>query len=390
LQTDFLAMLGESLAPSPAKKTIPKLVWPARTVRDNFEALELLRQSPRPPIIICTGDEGLASRVLARKFGAFATFAAVAAGREAAAGQPSIADMKNLYRWDTIDAQTRVYGVLGDPVQHSLSPRLHNAAFAATGENAVYLPMRILGSYESFKAFMVEVAARPWLDFRGFSVTIPHKQNALRYLRETGGTIDPLAQRIGALNTLTLAPDGHLTGHNTDCPAALEAITTGLTCQDTDLAGLPVAVLGAGGVARGVVAGLADAGADITIFNRTEARAEALSHTFACRHRPWKDRLQTDATLLVNCTSVGLWPDVGASPMPADALVPGMTVFDTIYTPRQTRLLREAAQRGCPTIDGLSMFILQARSQLQLWTGQPPAPEFLRLTAEGSSRIGDD
>ncbi|MEE8386600.1 MAG: type I 3-dehydroquinate dehydratase, partial [Dehalococcoidia bacterium] len=212
LQTDFLAMLDESPAPSPAQDPIPKLVWPSRTVRDNFEALELLRQSPRPPIIICTGDEGLASRVLARKFGAFATFAAVAAGREAAAGQPSIADLKNLYRWDTIDAETRVYGVLGDPVQHSLSPRLHNAAFAATGENAVYLPWRILGSYESFKAFMVEVTARPWLDFRGFSVTIPHKQNALRYLHETGGTIDPLAQRIGALNTLTLAPDGHLTG----------------------------------------------------------------------------------------------------------------------------------------------------------------------------------
>ncbi|MBN2563441.1 MAG: type I 3-dehydroquinate dehydratase [Phycisphaerae bacterium] len=423
LQADFVAMLDEPAC------HVPKLVWRGRTIRDNFEAFDLMRESPRPAIVICMGEEGLLSRVLARKFGAFATFAAVAAGSETAAGQASIADMKELYRWDAIDGDTRVYGVIGDPVGHSISPRVHNAAFAATGENAVYLPMRVGPSYESFKAFMSEVLARPWLDFRGFSVTIPHKENAVRYLREAGGTIDPLAERLGAVNTLSLTTDGRLTGHNTDCAAAIDAIAAGLRTSrakprdaeasaagapglgrgvaerpvgsrpfeehppakaggsrdgvqmESALSGLGVAVLGAGGAARAIVAGLAEAGAHVTIFNRTEDKARALAETFGCRHLPWPQRVKADATLVVNCTSVGLWPAVNASPLPATALRPGMTVFDTIYNPLRTRLLREADDCGCATIDGLTMFALQARAQFEIWTGRRLPAETIRQVA---------
>jgi 3-dehydroquinate dehydratase/shikimate dehydrogenase len=369
LHTEFLAMVRDPFC------RIPKLAWQARSIRDNFEAFELMRASPKPAIIICLGEAGLLSRVLARKFGAFATFAAAEPGGETASGQLTITEMKELYRWDAINDETRVYGIVGNPVAHSLSPRLHNAAFAALGENAVYLPMKVESSYESLKAFLAEVLARPWLDFRGFSVTMPHKEHALRFLRETGGKVDPLAERIGAVNTLIVESDGCLSGCNTDGSAAIAAL-------EQDLAAMRVAVLGAGGAARAVVAGLTDAGATVTIYNRTEERAAALAEALGCRHLPWDARGQTDADLLVNCTSVGLSPAEEASPFPAEALSPRMTVFDTVYNPVRTRLLRDAAERGCRTIDGLSMFVRQARTQLKLWTGRELAAETLRQTVE--------
>ncbi len=363
LQAGIVAMLA-----NPGCE-VPKLAWRSRSIRDNFEAFELMRQSPRPVIAVCMGEEGLASRVLARKFGAFATFAAVTPGTETAPGQVSLDQMKDLYRWDAIDEQTRVFGVIGDPVRHSLSPFVHNAAFETTGENAVYLPMPVSPSYEAFKAFMVEVLARPWLDVGGFSVTLPHKVNALRYLREAGGQADPRAGRVGAVNTFVVSPDGSLEGHNTDADAAIAAILSGFDRPKTHLEGLPVAVLGAGGAARAIVAGLTDAGAKVTIFNRTEPTAQKLATEFGCEWQPWEARIQADVGLLVNCTSLGLHPNVEASPLPADGMREGIAVFDTVYNPPQTRLLRDAGGRRCLTIDGLAMFAHQAQAQFRLWTG---------------------
>jgi 3-dehydroquinate dehydratase/shikimate dehydrogenase len=242
--------------------------------------------------------------------------------------------------------------------------------------------MQVGPSYESFKAFMAEVQARPWLDFRGFSVTIPHKENAVRFLREVGGELDPWAARAGAVNTLTLAPEGRLAGHNTDGTAAIQAICAGLNCPKGKLGGLQVAVLGAGGVSRAIVGGLTEAGSRITVFNRTEEKAKRLAEAFGCRHLPWDERVRADAGLVVNCTSVGLWPNVDASPMPAEALKGGTAVFDTVYNPLRTRLLREASEHGCTTIDGMGMFVLQAEAQFRLWTGRDPAPEVFRQAAE--------
>ena len=390
LQADFLAMVAESSC------SVPKLAWRARTIRDNFEAFELMRQSPRPAIIICMGELGLPSRVLAPKFGAFATFASLAAEVETAPGQLTIRQMKDLYRWDTIDQDTQVYGVIGNPVGHSLGPRLHNATFAAVGENAVYLPLPVCPGYEPFKAFLTEVRARPWLDFRGFSVTLPHKENALRFLREVGGMVAPLAERIGAVNTLILDGGGGLAGYNTDCRAAMTAIVEGVRKARNQgaagivggmgegdprlLAGLRVAVLGAGGVARAIVAGLVEAGAEVTIYNRTAATGTALAQAFGCRAGLWSDRGEITADLLVNCTSVGMSPAPEDSPIPASALSPGMAVFDVVYTPRRTKLLREAAERGCATIEGVDFFILQALAQFELWTGREmPVAAFRRI-----------
>jgi 3-dehydroquinate dehydratase/shikimate dehydrogenase len=368
LLADLLAMFSEPAC------AVPKFAWRARTVRDNFEAFELMRTSPRPVVIICMGEDGLPSRVLAKKFGAFATFASPAAGTETAPGQLSVGQLRNLYRWDAIDEQTRLYGVIGNPVRHSLSPAVHNAAFAAAGLNAVYLPLRVDRSYESFKAFMVEVLARPWLDFRGFSVTVPHKENAARFLREAGGRLDDLARRLDAVNTIVISPDGALAGYNTDYGAALETLQRGLPGEQARLAGIRAAVLGAGGVARAVAAALVEAGARVTIFNRTAARAEALAASCSCEWEPWEERLACRHGLIANCTSVGMAPDVETSPIPAAALKPGMIVFDSVYAPRRTKLLRDAAACGCTALDGLTMFAAQAEAQFRFWTNSDAPP----------------
>src|SRR5688500_11643071 len=199
-----------------------KVAWMARSIRDNIEAFEILQSRQKPMIALCMGEAGLPSRVLAKKFGAFLTYAALRPSEVTAPGQPTIEQMKRLYRWDAIDADTRVYGVVGAPIAHSLSPAVHNAAFEHARVNAVYLPMLVQPGYESFKAFMEEFLAFKPLDLRGLSVTIPHKENALRYLRERGAMIDPLARDVGAVNTIAIDDSGALAGYNTDHDAIVE------------------------------------------------------------------------------------------------------------------------------------------------------------------------
>lgn len=376
LHKDFVTMVSEPLCHA------PKLAWRARTVRDNFEAIELMRDCPKQPIVICMGDAGIMSRVLARKFGAFASFAALRSDLATAAGQLTIEAFKQIYRWDSIDEQTALYGVIGDPVKHSLSPVAHNAAFAKCGLNAVYLPLPVTPSYEAFKAFMLELQARPWLGFRGFSVTIPHKENALRYLQEIGGNVDPLCERLGAVNTLVLGLDGDLSGFNTDHGAVLACLSELTQSGGRVRTDLSAAVLGAGGVARAVVGALVDLGATVTIYNRTVDKAATLAAEFRCQHAAWESRNQLKADLVVNCTSVGMIPHTDESPVPAAALAGGVIAFDTVYRPLDTRFLREARSAGGRVIDGLSMFMEQARAQFRLWTGESVELETLRESVE--------
>ncbi len=371
LMSRWVDMVGESAC------AVPKLAWPARTVRDNFEALELIRDCPRRPIVICMGAEGLVSRVLAKKFAAFGTFAALRAGQETAPGQIPIAEFKRRYRWDAIDGATRVYGVIGHPVGHSLSPAVHNAAFTAEQVNAVYLSLPVTPSYEAFKAFMVEILARPWLGFGGFSVTLPHKENALRFLQERGSRVGDLAARLGAVNTLILSADGAITGENTDYPAAEYCIREATQLLADCKSPLRAAVLGAGGVGRAIVAALVDAGTKVTIYNRTPDRAAELARTFGCEHAAWDERHKLAADLIVNCTSVGLAPRHGESPLPAVVLHSNQVVFDTIYRPVETRLLHDARAAGCRVVDGMTMFLRQAREQFTLWTGREVPPDVL-------------
>ncbi len=381
----------EAMAQAQAGR-VSKIVWQARSLRDNLEAFEILSQRLKPTIALCMGEAGLPSRVLARKFGALLTFAALENGGGTAPGQPTITQLKRLYRWDHLQPDTRVYGVIGHPVAHSMSPAIHNAGFDATGFNGVYLPMPIPPEYEHFKATVGSWIDFKPLDFRGASVTIPHKENLLRFVKERGGRIEPLAALIGAANTLTVGDDGSLYASNTDYAAALDAVCDGLGIQRDELAGRRVAVIGAGGAARAIVAGFAHHGATVVIYNRTLERAEELARAFdggKVVAAPLEKLCDSCCEVFINCTPIGMHPHIDASPMPAGGprnWGPGTVVFDTIYNPIETRLLKDARSAGCATIPGTEMFVRQAQGQFEAWTGQPaPVEVFSRVLLDALS-----
>ena len=372
---------------------VVKLAWAARSLRDNLEAFEIIRQRHKPTIALCMGEHGLMSRVLAKKFGALLTFAAIDHGQGTAPGQPTIDELKSLYRWDKLNEQTRLFGVIGDPVGHSMSPAIHNAGFDEVDYNGVYLPMRIPPEYEHFKATVGSFLDERPLDFRGASVTIPHKQNLLRFVEESGGEIEPLAAQIGAANTLTVREDGSLFASNTDYAAALDSVCGALEIERDGLADKHVAVLGAGGAARAVVAGFAACDARVTVFNRTLDKADTLARSFDAHAAAFDKINSAKFDILINCTPLGMHPDVNATPLGDTARLSGEhppLVFDTIYNPVETRLLREAKAAGCVTVSGVEMFVRQAAAQFELWTGQPaPSERFRRVVLDRLGQQND-
>ncbi len=396
---------------------IPKLVYTAKHINDCFEAFDLLRQSSGERIIFCMGEAGLISRILAKKLGSFLTFASSDEQNATAPGQLTTTQLKGLYRFDQTNSETELFGVIADPVGHSLSPAIHNACFAQAGLNKLYLPLLVQGGREKFDEFLNNVLSRKWLHFKGFSVTIPHKENALNYVKAKCGFIEPLAEKIGAVNTLVfderratsdssfaVAPDksGQLrrmderqvSAYNTDYAAALDTITSSLKICRADLKDMPVAVIGAGGVARAIVAGLSDVGAKVKIYNRTIERAEKLAAEFGCQFAGLDGLQNLDAKLLINCTSIGMKRTEDRrqktedgrqetsyeTPVSQEYLKKGMAVFDTVYNPAQTKLLRQAKRKRLKTIDGLSMFINQAAAQFKLFTGQDANLQLMRKT----------
>ncbi len=359
---------------------IPKLVYTANHINDCFDAFDLLHSTSGERIVFCMGDAGLISRILAKKLDSFVTFASIDDKSATAPGQLTIEQFKKLYRYDFINSSTELYGVIGSPVAHSLSPAVHNACFAETRADKLYLPLLVEAGASQFNQFMDNVLSRSWLGLRGFSITIPHKQNALDYVRRNHGFIGPLAEKIGAVNTLLIEADGKLSAYNTDYAGALDAITSVMKISRASLKALPVAVIGAGGVARAIVAGLRDAGAQIRIYNRTVERGRKLAADFNCDFAPLDNLPNIDAKLLINCTSIGMHPDTDAAPLPKECLKKDMAVFDTVYNPAETLLLKQAKAAGAKTIDGLSMFINQAAAQFKLFTGQNADPELMRKT----------
>jgi len=421
---NILAELNESPA------NVAKLVWTARTIRDNIEAFEILINRQKPTIALCMGEAGLLSRVLAKKFGGFLTFASLNEGAGTAPGQVTVADMKRLYRWDALNPQTRVYGVVGSPVAHSMSPAIHNAAFDSIGFDGVYLPMLVNPGYESFKAFMESFLAFAPLHLSGLSITIPHKENALRYLKEKGAEIDPLAESIGALNTIVIGEGSgfgaqgsgeddnapglaasaasasansaspvsatasiHLRGFSTDYAAILDSITSALGIQREDLKNYRVAVLGAGGTGRTAVAALAHYGATVVIYNRTREKADALAAEFNGKSgkvvsAAMEKLCDSCCQIYLNTTSVGMHPNVEESPFGEEPprLSAEHLVFDSIYNPIETKLLRQAREQGAKTVSGVEMFVRQAAGQFEAWTGTAAPTTLMRGVVEG--RLG--
>ena len=382
----IVARLNES----PAE--VLKLVWRARSIRDNLEAFELLLTSPKPMIALCMGEAGLISRVLAKKFNAFLSFASLDGAGGTAAGQISIDDMKRVYRWDAINPETKVYGLIGAPVAHSMGPALHNAGFDLTGYNGVYLPLRVEAGFESFKAFMESAIAFEPLHLSGLSVTLPHKEHALHYLTERRAAIDPLALALGVVNTISIRREAkrvYLSGTNTDIDGLLDPITAALDIPREQLAGLRVGVIGAGGTGRTAVGALAHYGATVVVYNRTLEKARVLAAEFI-GHRgkivaaPLDKLCDSCCQVFINTTSVGMHPNVDDNAWGARApeLTAEQLVFDTVYNPLETAFLKTAKAAGARTIDGLQMFLRQAQGQFEAWTGQPAPIAEMRKVVE--------
>ncbi|MBN1844469.1 MAG: shikimate dehydrogenase [Sedimentisphaerales bacterium] len=363
---------------------VGKIAYAAAEIADGFDALDVLGRcgAGEAWISLAMGEAGLISRVLAKKLGAFLSFASLAAGGESAPGQCTVRQMREIYRWDALDTDTAVCGVLGNPISHSLSPAVHNAAFTEVGFNGVYLPFRVASPWNKFRGFLDGLRQRRWLDVRGLSVTIPHKHNALQYIQENGGILEPLAGKIGAVNTLVWDADGRMYGYNTDYAGALDAITQSLGMERGDLRGMPAAIIGAGGVGRALAAGLTDVGCKVTIYNRTVEKAQSLAQEFACDYAGLDELGRLDAKLVVNATRVGMYPQVDASPLPRRCLRRELIVFDTVYNPARTLLLRQAADVGATVVDGVSMFVNQAAGQFSLFSGREAPRAIMRAVLE--------
>ncbi len=276
-----------------------------------------------------------------------------------------------------IDGHTHVVGIIGWPVEHSLSPVMHNAAFAARRMNWIYVPLPV--APDDVKEAVAGVRA---LGLRGVNVTIPHKQAVMPLL----DTLTPEAQAIGAVNTIVVDPGGRMWGTNTDAPGFLADLQE----HHVEVEGERVLVLGAGGAARAVVYALARAGAHVTIANRTFSRAVELARRIhhvlpgrSFRVVEWDvHQLAQEAethTLLVNTTSVGMWPDVDASPWPEGVGFGRIrVVYDVVYRPRETRLMQQARDWGCRVIGGLGMLVHQGAEAWRLWTGEVPPVHVMR------------
>ncbi len=317
------------------------------------DALKVLRlgQTRRNVVAIPMGDVAQPARLLAlRERNGFA-YAPVE--NATAPGQISLDEMKQLYRADKLNRATRVYGVIGDPIGHSLSPAMQNAAFQARKMNAVYVPFLV----RDLRDFLGAIGP---LGIRGFSVTLPHKETILRHL----DGCDPLAQRIGAVNTVVVRGGRKFYGYNTDYVGVLRSLE-----RRIPLLGGRVLIVGAGGVARAVAFALAQAGAAVCVCARRPKKAESLARAVGgeaiLRARVRKEFFDA----IVNATPVGMYPAVGASPLEAGELNCRL-VFDTIYRPRATKLLQLAKRRGIETVSGVEMFVAQGTAQWEIWTGE--------------------
>ena len=275
-------------------------------------------------------------------------------------------------------ADTEIFGVVGSPVAHSLSPALFNACFEHKQINAVYLPFLVDGEREDFSAFMDHVSQRYNCGFGGFSVTLPHKAHALDYVSQQGDSVDALAQAIGSVNTLKIGFNGLISAYNTDYAGAMDALASVFDGDRHSLHEKKVAVVGAGGVSRAVVAGLVDVGARVRIYNRTLSKAESLANEFRCKFADIEELTEHAADIVVNCTSLGMHPNIETCPVPEGYLTDGMTVFDTVYNPLETKLLQMAKRAGAQTVNGAEMFIRQAMAQYRIYIGDEPDEDLMR------------
>jgi 3-dehydroquinate dehydratase/shikimate dehydrogenase len=321
------------------------------------------------------GDIGIPTRILAGKFGSPLTYATFSHERTLAPGQLSFQQMNEIFHYDSINSETEVFGVIADPIGHTLSPLIHNAAFHAMGMNKIYVPFRV--PREDLTRFIDDANT---FGIRGLSVTIPHKEEVIKKLTEC----DPSVRGIGASNTVVFEGAKRL-GYNTDYYAAMSTLEEVLrqegmteTREEYMLRGRTALVLGAGGVGKAVVYGLLRRGAQVVVTDGIPKQAVTMAKAFNCRSVDWVGRHSVPADILFNCTPVGMHPNVDETPYDKHHMRPSMIVFDVVYNPENTLLVKDARSRNCTVITGVEMFVQQACMQYKLFTGQEGPAELMR------------
>jgi 3-dehydroquinate dehydratase/shikimate dehydrogenase len=336
-----------------------KVVSTARTLSDNLAVLKLIEDHSLASHVvgIAMGEEGLLSRVLGPRAGAAFTFAALEDGAETAPGQVSARTLLDLYRLDQLDQATRIFGVAGNPIAHSLSPLMHNTAFRRESVNAVMLPLKV----KTLSDLLTVIGDLP---LSGIAVTMPLKEEVLPHL----ANMDPLTARIGACNTLRTGADGKIYGFNTDVAGVIRPLE-----KRMKLKGARIVVLGAGGAARAAVFGLVEQGAEVFVVNRTHEKAVALARKAHAKSLKQDLLAKNKFDALINTTPCGMAGIKQAMPIKESELNASL-VFDMVYNPLTTPLLKLAHSRGIAIISGLEMFVQQGARQFEIWTGKP-APE---------------
>ncbi|HEX8369918.1 MAG TPA: shikimate dehydrogenase [Pyrinomonadaceae bacterium] len=343
---------------------VVKIAVRADDITDTIAVWKLLQKAKlenKKIIPIAMGEAGKWTRILGLAHGAFMTYAALEAGNETAPGQISARDLIEVYRAGELNDETEVYGIIGANTSYSMSPYIHNTAFKLHGLNSVFIPLQIKNLDEFMRRMVKPETREIHLNFKGFAVTIPHKQNIIKHL----DSVDETARKIGAVNTVKIE-DGKLSGGNTDAQGFIEPL------QNTfgDLKNAQVAVFGAGGASRAVCCALKKAGADVTVFARNLEKAEPLKADFDVRIQalsPAKN--YNDFDVLVNATPLGTKGELeNETPAVAAQIESVKLVYDLIYNPFETKLIKEAQKVFVPTLGGLSMLIAQAAAQQKIWT----------------------
>jgi 3-dehydroquinate dehydratase / shikimate dehydrogenase len=342
-----------------------KVVSTATTLSDNVQMIKFLgREGDRHSLVsMCMGEQGIISRVLGLRAGSAFTFASASAGEETAPGQVTAQELRSVYRIEQVDQATKVFGVAGDPIAHSLSPAIMNAAFRRENVNGVYLALHA----KTLKDLLNCVREIP---IHGISVTMPYKQAILPYLDNT----DAHTTKIGACNTVVRAQDGKLYGFNTDAAGVVRPLERRLSTLEN----ARILVLGAGGAARAAVFGLRERGAEVYILNRSAAPAKKLARSARARTIKRADLRKLAFDVIINATPVGMG-NTRETPL-QEKEINARYVFEMIYDPGETRLLKLAQERGAQIIPGIEMFVHQAARQFEIWTGKPaPWDEMLRV-----------
>jgi len=355
-----LDQIYERLASTPA--AVLKIAVQANDITDCipvFHLLERGRKQGREVVAIAMGNAGIATRVLGPSRGSFLTYGALDDDRATAPGQLTARKLRSLYHLDQIDNETMICGLVGLPVMHSVSPHIHNSAFEAKGINGVYLPFEVKDVNQFFKR-MVHPRTRElnW-NLRGLSVTAPHKQMVMALL----DWIESDAKEIGAVNTVVIENE-RLLGYNTDAAGFIEPLLS----RFESLIGNQVALIGAGGAARAVIWALQRQKAIVTLYARDVTKAKPLAEAFNVDCRPLASAFFDGCDLVINATPVGSGAYIDQSPVAPEQLRGARCVYDLIYNPAETRLMRDAKDAGCEILGGTEMLIAQAQLQFQLWT----------------------